>query len=854
VFLIVSVRRAVRQLGASRVFSTAVVLTLALGIGATTAIFTLIDRVMLRPLPVSDPARLYRIGDGDDTIASGRHGRWGFFPFPLYERLAAGAPEFLDVTAFGLGNPVSARRQGGAGAARPLRPEYATGSYFSTLGVGPSLGRVFSADDDRASAAPVAVLSHHAWEALYAGDPTLVGATFVIQGQPFTVVGVAAAGFFGETVQADPPEIWIPLQHEPLVAGAGSLLRQPTSSWLAAIGRLRPDRSTAAVSPRLTAILRQWLQYEAQYPTGWLPDITRDLPKQVIAVVPAGAGIGFGGLSIKEQYGPTLRILLAICGLVLLTACANAANLLLARAAARRTQTAVRVAIGATRRQIAAEALVESVLLAAAGGLAGLFVAVGAARLLVILAFRNAQFVPITTRPSLDVLAFAAGLSLVTGVAFGVAPAWFGARTDPIDALRGGGPTTSDRAWRTRAAPLAIQAALSVVLIACATMLARSLGSLRHQDFGFPPEGRLAIGLNRLPPVYTPQQLAAVYRDVEERLARLPGVRGVGLALYNPLTSNWSETVLVAGQTPRAGDLAIASWDRVSAGYLQSLGVGLVRGRLFTSADNQTTAPVAVVNEAFVKRFLGEGDDPLDRRFGAESPDNAGTFRIVGVVHDAKFAASGLNRPARPMFFVPLAQRVAYKSQSLNAIETLSHDVQGIVLATDGAPRALEALVPKALTAADPNLTIRSVRTMREQIDRSFDRERAMSSLAELFAIVALALAAVGIYGVSAYVAVSHTREIGIRIALGADAASVIRLILGRVFPAVAAGAIVGVMVAVGAGHAIAAQLYGVSSWDPPALAVGGGSIAACAAVAALIPAVRAAALPPMNALRVIPR
>src|SRR5262245_40196101 len=260
--LIASLRNAARQFWASRVFTAVAILTLALGIGGTTAIFTLIDAVMFRPLPVSDPARLYRIGDGDDTIALGRHGRWGFFPFPLYERLKAEAPEFEDITAFGLGNQLSVRRQGTTDSARPLWVEYVSGTYFSTLGVSAFNGRVFAPDDDRPSALPVAVLSHHAWQAVYGADPSVVGSTFVVQGYPFTVVGVAAPEFFGESVRAYPPDIWIPLQQEPLIAGEGSLLHQSTVSWLAAIGRLRSDASIAGMAPRLTEILRQWIQYE----------------------------------------------------------------------------------------------------------------------------------------------------------------------------------------------------------------------------------------------------------------------------------------------------------------------------------------------------------------------------------------------------------------------------------------------------------------------------------------------------------------------------------------------------------------------------------------------------------------
>ena len=844
-----SVRYAVRQFRQSPVFTAAAVLTLSLGIGGTTAIFTLIHAVMLRSLPVTDPASLFRIGDGDNCcVQGGPQDRWGLFSFPLFERLKAETPEFDQVAAFQAGSGrLSVRRQGVDAAARPLRSEFVTGNYFLTLGVGAFGGRVLAPDDDVPSAPPVVVLSHHVWQGAYGGDPSVVGATFVIQGHPFAVVGVAPPGFFGETLRGDPPDLWIPLQQEPLIDGGSALLRQPVSAWLRAIGRLRPGASVDGIAPRLTGVLRQWMQYDSGYPANWMPDVIGMLPKQTIAVVPAGAGVGV----MKEEYGRTLQILLAVCGLVLLIACANVANLLLARAVARRTQTAVRLAVGASRAQIVTQALVESVLLAVAGGIAGLLVAAGAARLLLALAFSNAQFLPISTRPSLVVLAFAFGLALLTGVIFGAVPAWLATRTDPVDALRGSGRSTSDHSSFARTALLIVQATVSVVLVAGATMLARSLSNIEHQDFGYQVQGRVVVSLNRPPATYTQPKLAAVYREIEERLNRLPGVQGSGLALYNPLTDNWGELVLVAGHpAPQLNGEAGASWDRVSADYLRNFGMMMLRGRAFTAADTETTAPVAVVNEAFVKRFFKSGEDPLGQHFGLDLPENVGTFVIVGVVHDAKFAGGGLRRPARPMFYVPLAQNVDYANDVMKRIELQSHFIGGIMLVTGVSPGALEPLITKALSEVDPNLTITSVRTMQQQVDMTFDQERALTSLAGLFGVVALLLAAIGLYGVTAYTVAQRTNEIGIRMALGADRANVIHLILRGAFTRVAAGLILGLPLAVGAGRLIAAQLYGVSFWDPLALAVAAVSLAACAFFAALVPAGRAASISPMQALR----
>ncbi|HEX4537560.1 MAG TPA: ABC transporter permease [Candidatus Acidoferrum sp.] len=848
--LLGNLRYAARQFRMSPVFTATAVLTLALGIGGTTAIFTLIHAVMLRSLPVSDPAQLYRVGEGDDCcVEGGPQDRWGMFSYPLFERLKAETPEFEEVTAFQAGRGgLSVRRQGVDAASRHLRSEYVTGTYFHTLGIKAFGGRVFTPEDDKPASPPVAVLSHRAWQTIYAGDTSVVGSTFIVEGKPFTMIGVAPAGFFGETLRSDPPDIWIPVQQEPLINGGVSLLRQPVSAWLRMIGRLRPGASVDGMSPRLTVFLRQWMQNDSGYPANWMPEVIHSLPKQVLNVVPAGAGVA----EMKEEYGRSLQILLTVCCLVLLVACANVANLLLARAVARRAQTALRMAIGATRRQVITQALTESVLLAIAGGILGLIFAVIAARLLLALAFRSASFLPISAMPSLVVLAFAFALALLTGIIFGAAPAWFATRTDPAEALRGAGRGTTDRSSFSRKALLVVQATVSIVLVAGATMLGRSLNKLEHQDFGFQVSGRVLVELHNPITNYTMPQLAARYRQLEANLDRLPGIQGTGLALYNPLTNNWGELVLVAGHpAPAPGEESGASWDRVSANYLQNLGVPILRGRYFTTADNETTAGVAIVNEAFVKRFFKNGENPMDQHFGIDVPEYVGTYRIIGIVRDAKFAGFALSKPARPMFYVPLAQGVDYKNELMARLELSTHYIQAIMLVTNTPTGTLEPLLTRTLAEVDPNLTITSIRTMQQQIELSFDQERAVASLAGLFGIVALLLAAVGLYGVTAYTVNQRTNEIGVRMALGADRLKVIRLVLRGAFKRVLVGLLLGLPLAVGAGRLISAQLYGVSSWDPLALGVAAGALAVCSFFAAIIPASRAASISPMQALRI---
>ncbi len=849
--LLFNLRYALRQFRLAPVFTASAVLTLALGIGGTTAIFTLIHEVMLRSLPISDPATLYRVGDGNDCcVEGGSQDRWGMYSYPLYQLLQSQSPEFEETAAFQAGQArMSVRREGVQSAARPLRAEYVTGSYFSTLGIRSFAGRLFTAQDDTEGSSPVAVLSHHAWEMLYASDPSVIGSAFDIEGHSFTVIGVAPPGFFGETLRADPPDIWIPLHQEPLIDGAGNLLHQSISAWLRMIGRLRPGASSAGMSARLTGTLRLWIQHDAGYPANWMQDEIRDLPKQFINVVPAGSGVA----TMKEDYGRSLQILLAVCGLVLLIACANVANLLLARAVNRRGQTAVRLAMGATRRQIVSQALAESVLLAIFGGIAGLIVAVAAARLLLALAFHGVNFLPISTAPSIIVLAFTFAVALITGIIFGAAPAWFATRTDPAEALRGSGRSTAGRSTFARKALLILQFSISVALVAGATMLAHSLGNLETQNFGFPIKNHILVSLHNPEASLTAPQLNALYRRIEDRLNQIPGVRGSGLALYNPLTDNWGETIEIAGDVAPAGasNETGSSWDRVTPNYLQSLGVPLVRGRYFTTADNETTAPVAIVNQAFVKLFFKSGVDPLGQHFGMDMPELAGTFHIIGVVGDAKFAGWAVRVPPLPMFYVPLAQWVPYKTDIMQKLELRSHLIGGMMLETNASPGALEPILTRMLGDIDPNITLTSIRTLQQRVELSFDQERAVASLAGLFGIVALLLAAVGLYGVTAYTVAQRTNEMGIRMALGANRASVVQLILRGAFERVLIGLLIGIPLAIAAGRLIASELYGVSSWDPLALTLAAVALAICSFVAAIIPAARAASISPMSALRI---
>jgi predicted permease len=837
---------AFRQMRLSPVFTLTAMLTLALGIGATTAIFSLIYSVMLKSLPVVDPSSLYRVGAGTDCcVEGGPQDEWGLYSYPLYLRLKTEAPEFEQMAAFqAAGAQFSVRRGERDNIAKPLRGEFVSGNYFNTFGIQAFAGRAIAPSDDQASAPPVAMLSYRAWQQQYNSDPSVVGSTFIVSGHPFTIAGIAPPGFFGETLRSNPPELWLPLQQEPLVNAQNSLLKQSISGWLRIIGRLKPGASIDGVGPRLTGVLRQWQVHDSGWPAEFMPIIVQSLPRQRIQIVPGGSGVE----TMKADYGDSLHILLTVCCLVLLIACANIANLLLARGAARRSQTSVRLALGASRKRLIQQSFTESVVLSVLGGVAGVAVAYLGVRLVVALAFHSAQFVPIDAKPSLPVLAFAFALSLLTGVLFGTAPAWFTSHGNPVEALRGANRSTRDSATLPQKVLVVVQATLSIVLLAGAGLLTRSLRNLEHQSFGFETDHRISIVMNEPPASYTDGQLDALYRELQSRLARIPGVQRVGLALYTPYIDNWGEAIVPQGHgVPQLDDKSNASWDRVSPGYLETMGQPILRGRTISEEDATTTRGVAVVNEAFAKQFF-PGQDAIGKHFGLDLPEYSTAFEIVGISRDAKYMSP--SRPAHPMMFAPLAQHLTYNQPVMALVEHHSHYITGAVLELRGNVDGLEAMVRKAFSEVDPNLTIISMQPMQQQVDSNFDQQRAVAQMTGLFGILALVLAAVGLYGVTAYTVERRTSEIGVRMALGADRSNVVRLVLRGAFRQVLIGLALGIPISIACGHLMAAQLYQVKSWDPLVLA---GSIAAlgfCALVASVIPAQRAASINPVQALR----
>jgi predicted permease len=465
------------------------------------------------------------------------------------------------------------------------------------------------------------------------------------------------------------------------------------------------------------------------------------------------------------------------------------------------------------------------------------------------LAFHTATFTPISAAPSLPVLGFAFALSLLTGVLFGVVPARLASRSDPTEALHGAGRGIRAGASLPQKILVVSQAALSLVLLACAGLLTVSLRNLESQDFGFDVQNRVSIQIN--PPLdsYTPEHLDALYPAIEDGLVRLPNVQSASLAGYSPLSgNNWGELIAVEGRgDPKATQAEGVSWDRVSRQYFSTVGQRIARGRDFAESDSGTSRPVAIVNESLVRKYF-PNEDPIGKHFGMDTSRYAGTFEIVGVARDAKY--NDPDQPARPMFFLPLEQSVHYPDVLMQRSEIQTHFVGSIQLLVRGDTRNLEPQLRKALADIDPNLTIITVQSTNQQVASNFDQQRMVAQLAGTFGVIAMLLAAIGLYGLTAYMVACRTGEIGVRMALGADRLNIVRLVLRGAFLLVAIGLLIGIPLAVGAGRLMAAQLFEIRSWDPHVFGFSILALGACAAAASILPAHRAASTDPLKALR----
>jgi predicted permease len=830
------------------------VITLTLGIGATSAIFTLVHQVMLKSLPVARPDELWRIGDKDRCCnwggyTQGDDGDFSLFSWEAYKNFRAHTPEFIDLAALQAGNaPLGVRREGSQAQADTRNGEYVSGNFFRTLGVQPWIGRLMTDADDQEGVPPVAVMSFRIWHEKYGADPSVAGATYQINGHPFTVIGVAPPGFYGAKLAGwGMPDFWLPLTTEPLIDGDTARLKRPNGNFLDLLGRIRAGVNSKSLEAKLKVKFHDWL---SSHVPDMEPGEKQLWHQQTLHLVPGGAGVA----SMRDQYQDGLELLMIAAGCVLLVACANLANLMLARGLKDRAQTSIRVALGASRGRLVRKVLVECLVVAVIGGLLGIGVAYAGTKLVLYLAFRIGgpnNYVPIDAAPSWPILLFTLVISVLTGVLFGIAPAWMTSQTDPAEALRGAGRSVgARRSWSQKALVIG-QIAVSLVLLSSAALLGRSLRNLEHQSFGFETQDRYIAWINPMLGNYKPEQMETLFRRIDDALLRIPRMRMVAPALYAPMTGDsWNDGIRIEGRPePPAKEDTGAGWVRVMPGFFEAIGAKIVLGRPITEQDTAATRKIAVVNQAFARKFFKD-QNPIGQHFGPDKIKYSSTYEIVGVTNDIRYMTYEYKKPVRPMFWLPETQTVQYDDPAYKSGEIWSHYLYNIVLWAPGSPPGMEERVRKALASVDPNLVLYGVDPYAKVVSADFQQENMIATLTTLFGVLGLVLAAVGLYGVLAYTVERRTGEIGLRMALGANRGRVIGMVLGGAFWQVAIGFALGLPAAIGAGELMTTQLFGVQPGDPFMLTLAAVLLGVAALVASVIPAWHAASVEPTIALR----
>jgi len=837
-------RHALRRLRKSPAFTLTTIVTLALGIGATTAIFTLVHAVILKSLAVAKPSELYRLGKESRCCYYGGYSQeneFSLLSYDLYKYFKDNTKGFRELAAFSASTELYGVRRAGAPEAAQVFPgEFVSGNYFTMFGVHAYAGRMLTPNDDRPGAPPVAVMSYRLWQQKYGFDPSVIGGVFNLSDKPVTVVGIAPPAFFGDTLRNNPPDFFLPL------AGEGDEIKKPNSYWLDVIGRIQPDAKPASLEARMRVELKQWLR------SHWGDMSANDrarFPEQTVFLRPGGAGIS----SMREEYERWLNILMIASGFVLLIVCANVANLMLVRGLERRRQISLSMALGARSSRVMRQAFTESILLSLLGGTAGLMIAFAGARMIVHFAFPPLNTMagpPIDASPSTAVLGFAFGASLLTGIVFGIAPAWMATRVDPIEALRGVSRSTVRSGSLPRKALVVLQAALSLVLLSVAGLLTAALHNLETQDFGFEQDRRIVVNYDTRIAGYRLEQLTPLYQRIRDSLSSIPGVSAVGLCIYSPLSGNlWGANVWADGHpAPGPKDDTFVPWDRVSGGYFDVIGTPILRGRGVTEQDVQTSEHVAVINEAFARKFF-KGEDPIGRYFGRDEMGSR-LYKVVGITKDARYWDSAVDKPIGPFFFLPEGQHDFDPKDATAEKSPSSHYLRDIVIVTKPRAAISYAQIRQALVSVDPNLPLIWMRTMKEQVAATFTQQRLIARLTSFFGVLSLILASIGLYGVTAHNAGRRTSEIGVRMALGASRREVITLILRGALQLVIFGLFLGLPLTFAAGRFLRSQLDWLTSYDPLLTALAVLMLGFSALAASLIPALRASSILPLEALR----
>jgi len=814
-------------------FTTIAVLSLALGIGANTAIFSLIDALMLRALPVFEPERLVLFGNAKSSgIQIGfPDSSIDLFSYPTYREIRERTQSFSDIAAvhsFPSRVHGVVHAGGSTGELEQVKAQMVSGTYFSVLGVNAHLGRVLTANDDITPGGhPVVVASHSWWQRRFASNPSVIGSTVSIDKTTYTIIGVAPRDFFGTTV-GDSPDIWVPLSmEEQLPPGFKGLTNRMFQS-LYLIGRLKPGTSVEQAGAETNLLFKQVLQeYSGAQPS---EKRLQDIQQARIELTPAGRGLS----ELRREFSLPLKILMIVVGVVLLIACANIANLLMARAAARVQEFTIRVALGASAARIGRQLLTESLLLALVGGAAGVLLGSWGSSALVSMVSTGPQALPLNVEPDLRVLLFTVVLSILSAVVFGTAPAIRASRVELNASLKSNRASSSAITKSLLGKTLLVsQVALSLLLLVGAGLFVRTLVNLQRVDAGFNQEQVLLFQIDTDAIGYKQDsRLVQLYRDVEARVSSIPGVRAASFSMFAFNQGGWNAPASTRADSSSAGTVQIGN-NSVGPDFFEAMGLPLLAGRGFGAQDTESSPKVAVISEAMARRMF-PNSSPLGKRFGMGGPEHSEDIEIIGVVKDAKYG--NLMEEPRPMAYYPYSQSIIFLSN--------------LEVSFSGEPGAITAETRRAIKDVHRDLPIVDAVRMSEHVGRSLVQQKLIARLSSFFGVLALLLACIGLFGIMSYSVTKRTNEIGIRMALGAGRADVMRLVLREGMTPVIIGVAIGLPAAIMGARLIATLLFGLQPSDPLTISVATVLLIGVAALAGYLPARKASRVDPMTALR----
>jgi len=803
-------------------------LSLALGIGANTAIFSLMDTVMLKSLPVKDPARLVLFGNGlDQGISDGFPNPW-LYSYHFYREMQKKNQVFSDVAAaFSMTDRAHGSVEG-RNDAEPMNIQLVSGTYFPMLGVEAMIGRALTDEDDRTKGGhPVAVVSHAWWARSLARDPSVLGKKLTIGSTVFTIVGVAPPEFFGTRV-GEAADIWIPLSMQKEIPPGWDGYSDNMFESLHLMARMKPGVSMAEANSNANLLFQQILRGFSGAPL--TEENLRKLDKTRVELNSMATGFS----RLRWEFSEPLKIMMTVVGLVLLIACANIANLLLARSTARARELAVRQALGARRSRLIRQLLTESLVLAFAGGALGVAFASGASHLLVRMVSDGRDALQLNVPIDMRLLLFTLGVTLATAALFGTIPAFRATRLNLTDSLKDGRSQPSASAKGPLAKTLVIsQVALSLVLLVAAGLFVRSLMNLTNVDTGFNKENVIRLRVDASSAGYKEDvRLTGIYRQIEERASSLPGVRAASFSIFTFNEGTWNNGIWVQGYLSGHRETSVHH-NAVGTGYFAAMGIPLLAGRTFGPQDTATSQQVAVIGETMARTLFPSGS-PIGRHYGRGGPQNAGDIEVIGVVKDVKY--NSLEEDPQPGDYLPYTQNVRY----LNDFEVRHTGDSAVVVAA----------IRQAIHDVDRTLPISDVMTLHEQVARSTTNQRLVAQLSTFFGLLAVFLSCIGIYGLMSYVVTRRTNEIGIRMALGAERSQVLWLVMRESLWLVALGIAIGVPVALAGNRLVKSMLFGLQASDPVSLLAGVAVLLVVAGLAGYLPARRASLVDPMVSLR----